>query len=283
MTIQIELIFLYCIQAGKEIKTQFKIQKGITTMKKYNAVIATIILCLGLLLGCELRDNETSNVTAQSQMSERGMQEKISNTYSYSDAYDKIISFKLDDYTLKSVADFNQLLTPDDGDLTEILNAYSTVLASISENDKNYSFIKVTLTASLDELYCEQLGEEITFNGAIKKHARPIKPLNEEEKQFMEDEPTYEFYFTAFYNIQYTIDAETLTISQRDQTLQAFHTKLQSYVDRLSEDQLTSGDIRKVLSNKAKEIADRLSSKELELACKISNIEVHNSGVDTQK
>lgn len=60
-------------------------------------------------------------------------------------------------YEQQSVADFNQSLAPDNGDISGLLDAQAEVLASISPDDENYEFITMTLAASLDELYCEQM------------------------------------------------------------------------------------------------------------------------------
>ena len=135
----------------------------------------------------------------------------------------------------------------------------------------------------MNELYCEQLGEETTYDGYVRKVDRPLVPLNEEEKQLLSEKPSYEFYFTAWYSIKYTIsDSEVLTVGERDQASLTFHTKLQSYVDDSSESQLTSSNIRKNLSKKVAEIVKSLSSETFKLTCEIRNIEVHNSGVETQ-
>ena len=115
---------------------------------------------------------------------------------------------------------------------------------SILSNDENYDFIRLTLTTSLDELYCEQMGEETAFFSYVKKTERPIKPLNKEEQQIFAKEPAYGFIFTEFYTIPYAItDPEALTVEQRDATLQIFCTELQSYIDGLSETELMNSNI----------------------------------------
>lgn len=252
-------------------------------MKKCMITVTTVLLSLSMLTGCRLKENGSANVITRFQASDASTLESLSSKSNYQDAYDKLILFKVDDYSLNSVAKFNDSLMPIDGNLSGILETYSTVLASLPENDKDNYFFRVSLAASLNELYCSQLDEETTFDGYVRKVDRPLKPLNEEERQLLSAEPSYEFYFTAFYSIKYTIiDSEVLTVGERDQALLTFHTNLQSYVDELNESQLTSSNIRKNLSKKVEEIAKSLGSENLKLACEISNIEVHNSGVDTQ-
>lgn len=150
---------------------------------------------------------------------------------------------------------------------------------------KNATLIDPGLTENkiYNELYSKQLGEEITFNGYVKKVAHPIKALNEEEKELLNNESSYQFHFMAFYNLHYTIaDTNTLTVGDRDYALQTFNTELQSFVDMLSKTELTSYNIRTTLSKKADEIARDLSSESLKLTCEINGIEVHNNGVDSQ-
>ena len=258
-----------------------KCRKENLIMKKCMITVTTVLISLSILTGCTLKENASANIATHLLASDTST--GISSTSNYQDAYDNLVLFKVDEYSLNSVAKFNDSLMPIDGNLSEILETYSTVIASLPENDKNHYFFRVSLAASLNELYCEQLGEETTYDGYVRKVDRPLVPLNEEEKQLLSEKPSYEFYFTAWYSIKYTIsDSEVLTVGERDQALLTFHTKLQSYVDDLSESQLTSSNIRKNLSKKVAEIVKSLSSETLKLTCEIRNIEVHNSGVETQ-
>lgn len=252
-------------------------------MKKNIIATITTMLCLGMLTGCAAQGNHAVNAPPSSPVLDISAPESTPNTISYTAAYDKLISFKVDNYISESVAVFNRSLTPENGDLSEILDTHATALTSVSTNDENYVFIRATLSASLNELYSKQLGEETTFSGYVKKVAHPIEALNEEEKELLNNESSYQFHFMAFYNLHYTIaDANTLTVGDRDYALQTFNTELQSFVDMLSKSELTSSNIRTTLSKKADEIARDLSSENLKLTCEINGIEVHNDGVDSQ-
>ena len=76
---------------------------------------------------------------------------------------------KQQDYEQQSVADFNQSLAPDNGDISGLLDAQAEVLASISPDDENYEFITMTLAASLDELYCEQMNDSVGLSAYLKR------------------------------------------------------------------------------------------------------------------
>lgn len=53
-----------------------------------------------------------------------------------SEAYEKLVALKTEDYKQQSVADFNQSLAPNNGDISGLLDAQADVLASISPDDK---------------------------------------------------------------------------------------------------------------------------------------------------
>ena len=52
--------------------------------------------------------------------------------------------------------------------MTELLEKYADVRAGILPGDKNYEFIILTLNASLNELYCEQMNDEVCISGCVK-------------------------------------------------------------------------------------------------------------------
>lgn len=166
-------------------------------MKKCMTTVTTVLISLSILTGCTLKEKDRTNVVTHFLASDVSTLENHSSTSNYQDAYDNLVLFKVDEYSLNSVAKFNDSLMPIDGNLSEILETYSTVIASLPENDKNHYFFRVSLAASLNELYCEQLGEETTYDGYVRKVDRPLVPLNEEEKQLLSEKPSYEFYFTA--------------------------------------------------------------------------------------
>lgn len=93
----------------------------------------------------------------------------------------KTSRFKTANYEQQSVADFNQSLAPDNGDISGLLDAQAEVLASISPDDENYEFITMTLAASLDELYCEQMNDSVGLSAYLKREERPLEKLPGEE------------------------------------------------------------------------------------------------------
>ena len=137
-------------------------------MKKSIITPLAAVLCLSLLTGCNAKDSSTppdsqqTNPPAQATVASAN----ISDT---SEAYEKLVALKTEDYKQQSVADFNQSLAPNNGDISGLLDAQADVLASISPDDKNYEFITVTLAASLDELYCEQMNDSVGLSAYLKK------------------------------------------------------------------------------------------------------------------
>lgn len=66
-------------------------------------------------------------------------------------------------------------------------------------------------------------------------------------------------------------------MGERDYALKTISTKMQKYVDGLSEDEIMSGNIRMLLTDKAAEIADSVSSNYIKLSCEIEDIEIYNA------
>lgn len=249
-------------------------------MKKRIIVPVVTVLCLSLLAGCNSggshipSDGQQANISAQTTVTN-------SDTSATSDAYQKLVAFKTADYEQQSVADFNQSLTPDNGDISGLLDAQAEVLTSISPDDENYDFITVTIATSLDELYCDQMNDSVGFSGYLKKVERPQEKLPGKES-IAGTEITYQFIFNALYRLNYTFsDPTKITVAERDNALQSFKTELQSYVDGLSEDDLTAPNIKTALKEKADELASKFSTAEIKVSCEIECIEVHNAGKET--
>lgn len=105
-------------------------------MKKSIIIPLAAVLCLSLLTGCNAKDSSTppdsqqTNPPAQATVASAN----ISDT---SEAYEKLVALKTEDYKQQSVADFNQSLAPNNGDISGLLDAQADVLASISPDDKN--------------------------------------------------------------------------------------------------------------------------------------------------
>lgn len=155
-----------------------------------------------------------------------------------------------------------ELLATDNGDISELLDAQTEVLANISRDDENYEFITVTLAASLEEVYCEQMNDSVGTSAYLKKEGS-------------------QFVFNALYRLSYTFSEPTqITIAERDRVLQRFKTEFQNYVDGLSEASLTNFNIKTVLSEKADELERSLSTAKIKLSCEVQSVEVHNDGTE---
>ena len=104
------------------------------------------VLCLGLLAGCTTYENQTPSPSPAGQETPT----ISSDTPITSDAYKKLVAFKVANYGEMSVADFNKSLSPDNDDISGLLDAQAEVVASILPDDENYEFFTVTLAASLE-------------------------------------------------------------------------------------------------------------------------------------
>lgn len=245
-------------------------------MKKSIITSLAVVLCVSLLSGCNAKDSSTppnsqrTNTPTQTTGSSSGT----------SDAYEKLVVFKTEDYEQQSAADFNQSLALDNGDISGLLDAQAEVLASISPDDENYEFITVTLAASLDELYCEQMNDSVGHSAYLKREERPLENLPSEES-VAETETTYQFVFYALYRLNYIFsDPTKITIAERDNALQKFKTEFQNYVDNLSEADMTSSNIKTILSEKAVELENSLSTSKMKLSCEVESVEVHDAGTE---
>ena len=245
-------------------------------MKKRSIITPlAVVLCLSLVIGCNAKDSSASANSPQT----TPVQTMVSSSGT-TDAYEKLIAFKTEDYEQQSVADFNQSLAPDNGDISGLLDAQAEVLASISPDDENYEFIMVTLAASLDELYCEQMNDSTGLSAYLKREERPLEKLPGEESVAGEG-ITYQFVFYALYRLNYTFpDPAQITVAERDNALQKFKTEFQNYVDSLSEADLTSTNIKVALSEKANELENSLSTDEMKFSCEVESVEVHNAGTE---
>lgn len=232
------------------------------------------VLCLGLLAGCTTYENQTPSPSPAGQETPT----ISSDAPTTSDAYKKLVAFKVADYGEMSVADFNKSLSPDNDDISGLLDAQAEVVASILPDDENYEFFTVTLAASLEELYCEQMNDKVGFSDYLERKERPQETLAGEEN-IAGAETTYQFVFNALYHLHYTIlSPDNLTVAERDSILQEFRTKYQSYVGYLNEEELSSSNIKTVLAEKGNELATTLSTTELALSCEVESVEVHNAG-----
>lgn len=149
------------------------------------------------------------------------------------------------------------------------------MISAISPNDENYDFFTTTISFSSHELYCEHMGEEVTFNIPISKKSRPCDYLDED------GETVYDFACFVEANVAYSINApELVTVAERDKALLTFKEEMQNYLNSLSETEITDGNIREVLTDKATELANRLSTPNMQLSsCEIYLIEINDVSV----
>ena len=176
------------------------------------------------------------------------------------------------------------LIVEDDISIQALLEAHSDVMAAISPNDDNYDFIMLTLNASLNEIYYEQVEKNTVFSisGYLEKKEQPmyVEPLPD-ETSLSTEEQSYNFLFYALYSINYTLpDPTAITVAERDSILKAFRTEMQQYVDDLSVNEIVDSNIKSLLSDKATELANSMSSEKISLSYEISSIEIHNAGAE---
>ena len=257
-------------------------------MKKCLPIIFAALLMVSALTGCAGRNSspEQNNATAQS--SKTNISQPVTSTTGASSptvspntsaAYEKLISYKTANYGEQSIADFNTTLAPTPDELTEFLAAVADVSNTISSDDENYEFFTTTITFSSHELYCEYMGEEVTFNMPISKQSRPCDYLDED------GETVYDFSCFVEANVAYSITAPKLvSVAERDKALLTFKEEMQNYLNGLSEEEIAGGDIKKMLIDKSTELANSLSTENMKLSpCDIYMIEIHNAGTEITK
>ena len=257
-------------------------------MKKCLPIIFAALLMVSALTGCAGRNSspEQNNATAPS--GETAISQPVTSTTGASSptvsptasaAYEKLISYKTANYGEQSIADFNTTLAPTPDELTELLAAVADVSNTISSDDENYEFFTTTITFSSQELYCEYMGEEVTFNMPISKQSRPCDYLDED------GETVYDFSCFVEANVAYSITAPKLvSVAERDKALLTFKEEMQNYLNGLSEEEIAGGDIKKMLIDKSTELANSLSTENMKLSpCDIYMIEIHNAGTEITK
>lgn len=263
-------------------------------MKKCLPIIFAALLMVSALTGCASQSNlalrnsspEQNNATAQS--SKSNISQPVTSTTGASSptvspntsaAYEKLIAYKTENYGEQSIADFNTTLASTPDELTEFLAAVADVISTISPNDENYDFFTTTISFSSQELYCEHMGEELTFNMPFSKQSRPCDYLDED------GETVYDFSCFVEANVAYSITAPKLvSVAERDKALLTFKEEMQNYLNGLSEEEIVGGDIKKMLIDKSTELANSLSTENMKLSpCDIYMIEIHNAGTEITK
>ena len=257
-------------------------------MKKCLPIIFAALLMVSALTGCAGRNSSPEQNNAAAQSSKTNISQPVTSTTGASSptvspntsaAYEKLTSYKTENYGEQSIADFNTTLAPTPDELTEFLAAVADVSNTISSDDENYEFFTTTITFSSHELYCEHMGEEVTFNMPISKQSRPCDYLDEY------GETVYDFSCFVESDVAYSINAPTLvTVAERDKALLTFKEDMQNYLSGLSEEEIASGDIKKMLKTKSAELANSLSTPNMKLSpCDIYMIEIHNAGTEITK
>ena len=194
----------------------------------------------------------------------------ICGSSEHSASYEKLIAYKTENYLQQSIADFNTALASTPDELTEFLAAQADVINEISPDDENYDFFTTAMYFSGDELYCGHMGEEVTFHAAISKNSRPSNVLD------AEGEIWYEFRCLADLYVTYSINSpELVTVAERDNMLLTFREEMQNYLNGLSEAEITDGNIRTALTDKAAELVNSLSTENMKLlSCEIALIKI---------
>ena len=257
-------------------------------MKKCLPIIFAALLMVSALTGCAGRNSSPEQNNAAAQSSKTNISQPVTSTTGASSptvspntsaAYEKLIAYKTESYGEQSIADFNATLAPTSDELTELLAAVADVISTISPSDENYEFFTTTITFSSHELYCEYMGEEVTFNMPISKQSRPCDYLDED------GETVYDFSCFVEANVAYSITAPKLvSVAERDKALLTFKEEMQNYLNGLSEEEIAGGDIKKMLIDKSTELANSLSTENMKLSpCDIYMIEIHNAGTEITK
>lgn len=242
-------------------------------MTKKSKVITTSAICLTLLMGCSANADTLLSSTSTNESS---IEKDISNFSSapYTRAYNTLLSYKQKDYQKETVSTFNHSLISDDNDLSSILEDYALVTESLSYEDDNYDFITITLCASINELYSEQLNDNVTFFIPLKRAGNLIEPLNDMEEKALASETLYDFFFSADCVATYKFIDSSITVEERDNVLKTLQTELQSYVDQLEISDFTDNNIQELLLTKANEIVDKMDIQIMQLSVDINNVSV---------
>ncbi len=222
--------------------------------------IFTVAVCFCFLATGAYAAPETKSLTQEEKESVLKTAAETDGNSEHSASYKKLIAYKTDNYLLQSIADFHAALASTPDELSEFLQAMSDVAGTISPDDENYDFFKTTLSFSSGELYGEHMGEEFSFNTNISKQSRPSKYLDSD------GEIWYDFYCSVELTLIYTINSpEILTVAERDNTLLTFQKEMQDYLNGLSEAEITDGNLKAMLTDKAAELANSLSTEYMKI------------------
>ena len=249
-------------------------------MKKCLTIIFAALITVSALTGCAGRNYSSEQNNAAVQSSEPAIIQTALSTNGASSpvvspnasaAYEKLIAYKTEGYEKQSIADFNTTLASTPDELTEFLAAVADVSGTISHDDENYVFLDTTIRFSSQELYCEHMGEELTFFISLGKKSRPCNYVDED------GETVYDFTCFVEAVAAYSIDNPKLvTVAERDKVLLTFKEEMQNYLNGLSEEEVAYGNIKTMLTDKSAELANNLSTENMSLSpCEINMIEIN--------
>lgn len=232
-------------------------------MKNYLVIIFAVLITVSALTGCaDKTANSVMDQTAApaNEDASETISANVSDYENYTKAYKKLIAYKTGDYGQQSIADFHAALAPTPDELLEVLAAMADVTAGISPDDENYDFLTTTMNLTTNELYCEHMGEEVTFISYLSKKNRPCDYLDDE------GETVYDFICYVTLYVPYAIHSPKLvTVAERDRTLLTLKEEMQNYLDGLSEAEIAGCDFKKRLTEKAEELVKSLSTERMEL------------------
>lgn len=240
-------------------------------MKKCLSFIFAALLTASALTGCAGRNSlsEQDNAAVQSSKPAAGQPAAPVST-NVSAAYETLTAYKTGDYRQRSIADFNAALASTPDELTVFLADIADVINAISPADENYDFFTTTMSFSAHELYCEHMGEEFAFSIDLSKQSKLCDYLDED------GEPVYEFNCFVASNVPYSINNPKLVaVAERDKAFLTFKEEMQNYLNGLSEEEIAGANIKKMLTEKSAEIANRLSTENMKLSpCEIYMLDV---------
>lgn len=251
--------------------------------KKNVGIIFVIAALVTMLTGCGALEAAREGRAENTDVSGTGISQvydlstDVTNSDEYIKAYETLMTYKTENYSGQSVAEFNALL---EADYLKFSEAYGIVVTNIQQDDENYDFVMMTLSNSVSEIYYRDVEKSnvVGVFGCAKKLAQPVKPLPGEEK-ILDDNPLYNFYFFVDYYINYTIpDSSVLTVGERDTAVAAVRMGMQNYVDGLSENEILNGGVEKMFTDKATALSDKFSTGNIKLSCEITSIEIYNNG-----
>lgn len=242
-------------------------------MKKIiQALAALTVLCI-CLTGCAVKPSSidspspTTSPSLSATTSSKLARSATTSSKLASD-YDTVLALKTEGYQSLSLKDFNAAVKAAIDKDTDILSAFSTLMESITPNDEDYQFIYETLDYSISETILPQISQPVSISRYLKKHG--------DEYTVESGETFYSFIFTALYSVEYrVIDEAGVTVQERDELLNDFHTELQNAVSEMIKEQLTADGIKAELQKIADGLCTKLSTNTLVFEnAKIQSIEI---------